>query len=97
MKVSIEERHIREGEKCKGGRCPIALAIREKYDLEEYDIGVCAEEVIIDFPEASTFYSPDKAAQEFIHRFDKGLTVEPIEIELTRDGEWTGLKGIDYE
>ena len=89
MKVSIQERHIREGQQCKSAYCPLALAVREKYALGEYDIGVCADEVVIDWPKETALYIPDEAGKQFVRKFDKGLEVEPIEIELTRQDKVT--------
>ena len=97
MKVKIKERHIRDGKKCNGCNCPVALAIREKYDLGIADVTVCDEEVVIHWPKEVVFYATSSAANKFINDFDHDRPVEPVEIKLTREGEWMGLRDIDYD
>ena len=97
MKVSIQERHIRIGKQCAANSCPVALAIREKYGLGINDVTVCDDEVVVHWSKEVAFYTTSPAANKFINEFDKGWQVEPIEIELTREGGWMELENIHYE
>ena len=97
MKVAIKERHIRNGEKCSGSGCPLALAIHDKFDGENLGIEVSNNEVLIHWAKEDVFYAPDEAGKKFISDFDMGYPVEPIKIELIREGKWTGLRDIDYD
>lgn len=83
MKVTVTQKHIDDGEVCNCTSCPIALALRDE--------GVQAP--IVDARTTSFFrnngswckyYLPPEA-RSFIHKFDNGIKVEPIEFELSLD------------
>lgn len=85
MKISVTEKHIREGIPLDVNCCPIALAVRERFGLGDDDrVEVDSEIRILDdllFP--STIHEadlPDQAGQ-FIERFDNQLAVEPFDFD----------------
>ncbi len=78
--IDICQRHIDHGEAKNCGKCPLALAIEEV-------IGVPCEVG----PDSVFVFRPERAhqrgllcgpAQNFVYRFDHGMSVEPIVFPL---------------
>lgn len=86
MKVEVTAEDITKGERQSPILCPIAWACWRSFLLELGDsIRVGPINVFIDKLKGETHkYLLPTPAREFIHRFDNGLTVEPITFELER-------------
>lgn len=80
MQIQITAEHIQNGERQSCFKCPIALALEEKF----YDWRVGTVLVEIKQKEDSRwqeFFLPI-TAQKFIHAFDNNLEVEPFNFQL---------------
>lgn len=76
MKISVEQKHINQGEQEHCERCPIALAIFDS--VEACFVSVESFFVHID---SESFDLPDNAI-DFIESYDDGEPVSPFEFEL---------------
>jgi len=76
-KFSVTQEHIDSGEPANASVCPIALAIREKLNLNS--VKVFPSSVRLD---SHPSYPLPRSAQRFIVRFDQGYPVKPFNFVL---------------
>lgn len=80
MKVRITQEHIDKGERHARGRCPIALAIKERKGV--IDVNILYDSAYIKYTKSSTTYFMSKEGSTFITLFDIGKKVKPFTLEL---------------
>jgi hypothetical protein len=78
MKVKITEQHVQKGQRCESNFCPIALALKERFD----DPSVGSHGGSILQQGRRSFFMLDPKGRKFVADFDKGLPVEPCELNL---------------
>lgn len=83
MKVTVTEKHIREGRVGSAFKCPIARAVAEQTSNDSTCVGTETFSFRVgdmNEPFATTVirYRLPKLAQDFIDDFDQGLDVSPI-------------------
>lgn len=91
MKVKVTRKHISKGRKGDSESCPIALALRDKFNLSRGLVNVYESSVVIDNEddiEGDEEYYFIRRGQRFIQRFDKGLPVKPCTVELINGLNW---------
>ena len=74
IRVVVTEKHIHDGKRGHCRLCPVALALKKKYD-------VAAETVYYGGYYGNTALLPI-AAQKFIHNFDNGKPVKPFSFTI---------------
>lgn len=77
MRISVTEDHIKKGRKREPRFCPVAIAVRERLKLSEYQVDVGNRIWIKDFP-----VEIPHAVNRFVSDFDNGRPVEPFEFDL---------------
>ena len=76
MKISVKQRHIKEGRRNASMYCPIALATQEAAGTENCGAGPCKMWI------GDNFYSLPPSARDFVNYFDRGFPVAPFEFEI---------------
>lgn len=65
--VTILPRHISEGRQCSPGSCPLALALRDKFGLTEYQVRVGYDAPMYI---SGVYFDPTEESKEFIDAAD---------------------------
>ena len=76
MRIDVEQRHIDEGVRHSGMKCPVALALLDA-GFERPVVGPYG------FADGDVIYSLSGGSRDFVASFDRGLSVEPITLETT--------------
>jgi len=80
--INITNRNITEGEKANPQNCAIARAIKSKMRKEIEEVSVLPSQVTLKI-DNKIFVAPmPKQGASFIKRFDRGLAVNPFELNL---------------
>jgi len=77
LMLNVQQKHIDNGIAESCNKCPIALAVEEKYPLFN-DIEVESSMIAVNFQNAEYMYTLPLVAQQFIKSFDCGTEVEPF-------------------
>lgn len=81
--INITNQNIQNGEKANPQNCAIAKALKNKFRNRIKDISVLPSHVAISFENNKEFFAKmPKEGAEFIKRFDKGLPVNRIKLDL---------------
>jgi len=78
IKVHVTQEHIDKGECCSVTRCPVALALKERFLGKTVVVGKTYVQI------NQKFYRLDSKGCKFIRAFDDGRKVQPIEVTLTK-------------
>jgi len=81
MKINVEQRHIDNGVPHDGCNCPVALALKDYYNM--YD-GITVGHAAYSIYKDQMYWFPREVTR-FILDFDGGLTVNPISFEIDPD------------
>ncbi len=73
IRVTVEEKHIKEGVRGRTKNCPLALALNEQYDTEESHVSY----LWCHIGPLGDPYALSYRAIKFIDDFDGGKKVEP--------------------
>lgn len=82
MKVTVKQWHIDHGQKKDCNKCPIALAVAEKFpdarwiDVTRFNIQILFDPNIT--RKTSRHFALPQKAKAFINQFDNGFNVEPF-------------------
>lgn len=82
QKIKISNKNILEGEKANPQNCAVARAIRSKMRKEIEEVSVLPTQVILKIDKKMFVAPMPKEGTNFIKRFDRGLAVNPIELNL---------------
>jgi len=81
--VKVTNKNILDGEKANPQNCAIAKALKNKFKNRLKDISVLPSHIAISFKDSTElFASMPKEGVEFIKRFDRGLAVNRIKLQL---------------
>jgi len=80
--INITNRNITEGEKANPQNCAIARAIKSKMRKEIEEVSVLPTQVILKIDNKMFVAPMPKEGTSFIKRFDRGLAVNPFELNL---------------
>ena len=78
----ITNKNILEGEKANPQNCAIARAIKNKMKKEIQEVSVLATQVVLKIDNKMFVATMPKEGTNFIKRFDRGLAVNPFELNL---------------
>ena len=81
MKITVTQDHINKGYRFNTDRCPIALAVREKFP--NATVSVTNQDIHVKKWFLRRYNLP-KEAIHFVYDFDNRLSVQPIEFEAKR-------------
>lgn len=87
IELSIKQAHIDVGVRGSYWNCPIALALKEKFNPELCRVSVTNQFASISIPAYSigeAIFSLDDAGKSFIPAFDTKQKVMPLKVTLTR-------------
>lgn len=93
LRIEVTQTEIDSGKRHCGDSCPIALAIKKADPTLAY-VDVDGSDIVVRRPGEVHYMhvrTPDDA-QSFINRFDAGVPVNPITLELTLTHE----EGIEW-
>jgi len=82
QKLKITNKNILEGEKANPQNCAIARAIKNKMKKEIQEVSVLATQVVLKIDNKMFVAPMPKEGTNFIKRFDRGLAVNPFELNL---------------
>jgi hypothetical protein len=85
MKIEVTQEHIEKGVPEEECNCPIALAIRDAFNVEELEVSVNATVIRVGFDHCPT---PEEA-EAFVCDFDDGRSVRPFTFDLPIEEETT--------
>jgi hypothetical protein len=80
--IKITNKNILEGEKANPQNCAVARAIKNKMKKEIEDVSVLPTQVILKMDNKMFVAPMPKEGTAFIKRFDRGLAVNPFELNL---------------
>lgn len=80
--IKITNKNILEGEKANPQNCAIARAIKSKMRKEIEEVSVLPTQVILKIDKKMFVAPMPKEGTNFIKRFDRGLAVNPLELNL---------------
>lgn len=80
MKIDVTQAHIDAGKKGSTVSCPIALAINEQ--LKPFPLALVTKSGDAAFLEFGEYCIRSVRAGWFIHKFDKGLPVQPFTLNI---------------
>lgn len=80
--INITNRNILEGEKANPQNCAIARAIKSKLKKKVEEVSVLPTQVILKIDKKMFVAEMPKEGTNFIKRFDRGLAVNPFELNL---------------
>lgn len=80
--LKITNKNILEGEKANPQNCAIARAIKSKMRKEIEEVSVLPSQVILKIDNKMFVAPMPKEGTSFIKRFDRGLAVNPFELNL---------------
>lgn len=81
--IEVTQKHIDEGERCHGSRCPLALAIADKVSAA-FEVNVNYHGIrIVYLNKTPDTYNITKAIIEFLAKFDVKKPVKPTNFRLT--------------
>ena len=79
----VEQKHIDNGVPSHRCKCPVALAIKEKFENSGcgvIDVDVDVYTIVVEFDNRDvSVYSTPHEIQTFLRDFDAGVEVEPFE------------------
>lgn len=78
--INVTEEHIAKGKRRNCRSCPIALAIKQKFNCEDVEVGY------VMFIKNYKFDNPTKV-DTFIFDFDNGFPVKPFNFDLPTNGD----------
>lgn len=78
MLIHVRRRHIERGRPESPSGCPIALAIRQQFDIAPPRVDVSVYGIVLGY----TSFDCPTIAQRFIARFDAGKPVKPFAFVL---------------
>jgi len=82
QKLRITNKNILEGEKANPQNCAIARAIKSKMRKDIEEVSVLPTQVILKIDNKMFVAPMPKEGTNFIKRFDRGLAVNPFELDL---------------
>ena len=82
LKFNITNKNILEGEKTNPQNCAIARAIKSKMRKDIEEVSVLPTQVILKMDNKMFVAPMPKEGTNFIKRFDRGLAVNPFELDL---------------
>jgi hypothetical protein len=80
--INITNKNITDGEKTNPQNCAIARAIKSKMKKEIQEVSVLPTQVILKIDNKMFVAPMPKKGTNFIKRFDRGLAVDPFELNL---------------
>ena len=86
--INIEQKHIKKGRKSDVNYCPIAMALREQFNLGKDMDAVSVNDDEITIYKSNGFFfrftwdTLPKIAESFINKFDGGKKVKPFKFKL---------------
>jgi len=80
--LKITNKNILEGEKANPQNCAIARAIKNKMKKNIEEVSVLPTQVILKMDNKMFIAPMPKEGTNFIKRFDRGLAVNPFELNL---------------
>jgi hypothetical protein len=80
--IKITDRNILEGEKANPQNCAIARAIKSKLKKKIQEVSVLPTQVVLKIDKKMFVAEMPKDGTNFIKRFDRGLAVNPLELNL---------------
>jgi len=80
--LKITNKNILEGEKANPQNCAIARAIKGKMRKDIQEVSVLPTQVILKIDNKMFIAPMPKEGTNFIKRFDRGLAVNPFQINL---------------
>lgn len=80
--LKITNKNILEGEKADPQNCAIARAIKNKMRKNIEEVSVLPTQVILKMDNKMFIARMPKEGTNFIKRFDRGLAVNPFELNL---------------
>lgn len=80
--IKITNKNILEGEKANPQNCAIARSIKSKMRKNITNVSVLPTQVILEINKKMFIAEMPKAGANFIKRFDRGLAVNPFELDL---------------
>jgi hypothetical protein len=82
QKINVTDRNILEGEKANPQNCAIARAIKSKLKKKIQEVSVLPTQVVLKIDKKMFVAEMPKDGTNFIKRFDRGLAVNPLELNL---------------
>lgn len=82
QKLKITDANILEGEKANPQNCAIARAIKSKLKKKVQEVSVLPTQVVLKIDKKMFVAEMPKKGTNFIKRFDRGLAVNPFELNL---------------
>lgn len=80
--INITNQNIQNGEKANPQNCAIAKAIKNKFKNKIKNLSVLPSHIAISLDDKELFAKMPKEGAEFIKRFDRGLPVNRIKLNL---------------
>ena len=80
--INVTNRNITEGEKANPQNCAIARAIKSKMRKKIQEVSVLPTQIILKIDNKMLIAPMPKEGTNFIKRFDRGLAVNPFELNL---------------
>jgi len=80
--IRITNKNILEGEKANPQNCAIARAIKSKMKKKITNVSVLPTQVILEMKKQMFIAPMPKEGKNFIKRFDRGIAVNPFELNL---------------
>jgi hypothetical protein len=80
--LKITNKNILEGEKANPRNCAIARSIKSKMKKKITNVSVLPTQVILEIDKKMFVAEMPKKGTNFIKRFDRGLAVNPFELNL---------------
>lgn len=82
MKIQVTLEDIQKGSPASPSYCPIARAAKRACGLDLQEEGIVVGSSCIRRLTSKDYKDLPRIAQDFIHRFDNRLSVEPFEFEI---------------
>jgi len=80
MKVNVTYSHIKKGSRRGTGSCPIALAVKDTFDLKK--VTVYPSRIFSGSRNFCVDKDTEETLERFISRFDEGLHVSPFNFDV---------------
>lgn len=80
--IKITNKNILEGEKANPQNCAIAMAIKNKMKKKITNVSVLPTQITLEIDAKMFIAEMPKNGEVFIKRFDRGLPVNPLELNL---------------
>lgn len=86
LRVVVKSKHVRKGVPNSPGECPIAIAVREQYNLRSTVVVNCKHLYFYDdgvgYPGRMRKFALNQKALDFMKRVDRKEGVGPIVLDL---------------